>query len=158
MEVRFAREDELVQVNRLRKQVNDLHVKGEPEIFKPGFSTEWQKYIYEICNDPHKRIVVCENSGKVCAYAVLNHIVSPENPCLYERNYLDIDELCVDEAFRRQGLATDMISFIRDFAKYEGVKRIEQTDAVLTGIGERRLFALEDWKQCQFHGKMKLTK
>lgn len=35
--VRFAEEHELDRVNELRKQVNDLHVAGKPEIFKPGF-------------------------------------------------------------------------------------------------------------------------
>ena len=31
--IRFAKESELVRVNELRKQVNDLHVEGKPEIF-----------------------------------------------------------------------------------------------------------------------------
>ncbi len=29
-----------------------------------------------------------------------------------ERDFLDIDELCVDEAYRRKGVATDLITFI----------------------------------------------
>ena len=40
MEIRFAEGTELEQINKLRKQVNDLHVKGKSEIFKPGFSEE----------------------------------------------------------------------------------------------------------------------
>ena len=35
--IRFAKESELVRVNELRKQVNDLHVEGKPEIFRAGF-------------------------------------------------------------------------------------------------------------------------
>ena len=38
--VRFAEEHELDRVNVLRRQVNDLHVAGKPEIFKPGFPDE----------------------------------------------------------------------------------------------------------------------
>ena len=30
MDIRFAKEDELVSVNELRKQVNDLYVEGKP--------------------------------------------------------------------------------------------------------------------------------
>ena len=39
MIIRFAKENELVRVNELRKQVNDLHVEGKPEVFKVGFKT-----------------------------------------------------------------------------------------------------------------------
>ncbi len=33
--VRFAKEEELTRINELRKQVNDLHVAGMPQTFKP---------------------------------------------------------------------------------------------------------------------------
>ena len=33
----------------------------------------------------------------------------------------------MDEAFRRKGIATEMIRFIRDYAKNEGFSRIELT-------------------------------
>ena len=42
-----------------------------------------------------------------------------------ERDFLDIDEFCVDEAFRRQGIASAMIEFIRRFAKEKGFHRIK---------------------------------
>ena len=33
LKIRFARKEELEQVNKLRKQVNDLHVAGKPDVF-----------------------------------------------------------------------------------------------------------------------------
>lgn len=36
MVIRFAKENELIRVNELRKQVNDLHVEGKSEVFKAG--------------------------------------------------------------------------------------------------------------------------
>ena len=44
---------------------------------------------------------------------------------MFERELLDIDEFCVDEAYRRQGIATELIGFIRDYAKEEGFARLE---------------------------------
>ena len=125
MNVRFARDDELDQVNALRKQVNDLHVEGRPETFKPGFPRELAGYVYEIYRDPDKKIVVAERDGVICGFAVLDHIVKPETPYMYRRDYLDIDEFCVDEAYRRTGVATEMIAFIRLYAKEQGFDRIE---------------------------------
>ena len=123
--VRFAREDELDRVNELRRQVNDLHVAGKPEVFKPGFCDELRDYIHVIRADPNKAIVVAEANGGVCGFAILNHIVRPENPFMFERNFLDIDEFGVDENFRRQGVASEMIRFIRDYAKEKGYRRLE---------------------------------
>ena len=123
--VRFASEADLERVNELRKQVNDLHVAGKPEIFKPGFCDELRDYIRVIWEDPQKEIVVAEQAGKICGFAILNHINRPENPFMFERDFLDIDEFGVDENSRRQGAASAMIRFIRDWAKEQGFGRLE---------------------------------
>lgn len=125
MTVRFAKETELERVNELRKQVNELHAAGRPDIFKPGFSKELQDHVFAIWNDPDQKIVVAERDGVLCGVAVLHHIRKPENSFMYERNFLDIDEFCVDEAYRRTGVATELIAFIRLYAKSEGFDRIE---------------------------------
>ena len=123
--VRLAREDELERVNALRRQVNELHVAGKPEVFKPGFCAELRDYVYTIWNDPEQEIVAAELDGFLCGFAVLHHIHKPENPFMYERDFLDIDEFCVDESCRRQGVATAMIAFIKDYARAKGFERIE---------------------------------
>ena len=125
MAVRFAKESELDRVNALRKQVNDLHVAGRPDIFKPGFSKELQDHIRTIWNDPRQRIVVDERDGVLCGFAVLNHITRLENPFMRVRDYLDIDEFCVDETYRRTGVGTELIDFVRTYAKESGFDRIE---------------------------------
>ena len=124
-EVRRARENELERVNELRMQVNAIHVAGKPEVFKPGFPEELRNYIYAIHKDPEQFIAVAEKDGTICGFAVLHHINRPENPFMKERDFLDIDEFCVDEAFRRQGIASEMIAFIREFAREKGFHRIE---------------------------------
>ena len=125
MTVRFAEYEELGKVNELRKQVNDLHVAGKPKIFKPGFSDELRDYIYVIYRDPRQKIVVAEVNGGICGFAVLNHITRPETPFMYVRDYLDVDEFCVDEQRRRQGIASEMIGFIREYAREQGFRRVE---------------------------------
>ena len=123
--VRFAREEDLERVNELRKEVNDVHTAGKPEIFKPGFGPELRDYIHAIMEDPAKKIAVAETDGEIRGFAVLNHIVRPENPFMYERDYLDIDEFGVDSRCRRQGIAAAMIRFIRGWAADNGFSRIE---------------------------------
>ena len=124
MTVRMARPEDLDAVNRLRRQVNDVHVQGRPETFKPGFCDELRDYLYTIWQDPAFELVVAEDGG-IRGFAVLHHILKPENPYMYERKYLDIDVFCVDVACRRKGIATAMVDFIRNRAKAQGFDRIE---------------------------------
>ena len=125
MAVRFAEEKDLPRVNELRRQVNELHVQGKPEVFKPGFCPELRDYVQVVFADENKKIAVAEREGRIVGFAVLNHITRPENPFMFARDFLDIDEFGVDEACRRQGVATELVAFIRDWAKAQGYKRIE---------------------------------
>lgn len=125
MSVRFAQYEDIDRVNELRRQVNDLHVAGRPDIFKPGFSAELRDHIYTVFNDPRQRIAVCERGGVICGFAVLNHITRPENPYMFTRDFLDIDEFGVDEKHRRQGVATELIEFLSSYAKSLGFDKLE---------------------------------
>lgn len=125
MVIRFAKEDELERINVLRKQVNDLHVEGKPDVFKPGFNEELQNYVYYIFKDPEQKIVVADKDDEICGFAILHHIYKPENPFMKVRDFLDIDEFCVDEKHRREGIATAMVEFIKNFAKEQGYHRLE---------------------------------
>ncbi|MBQ7582845.1 MAG: GNAT family N-acetyltransferase [Lachnospiraceae bacterium] len=125
MLVRLAKEADLDRVNELRRQVNDLHVQGRPDIFKPGFPQELRDYVHVIFEDPEQDIVVAEQGGVICGFAVLHHIQKPETPFMFVRDFLDVDEFCVDQAYRRQGAASAIIAFIKDLAKERGFNRIE---------------------------------
>ena len=61
----------------------------------------------------------------IIGFAVLSHIRRPENPYMYERDFLDIDEFCVDEACRHQGVAREMMDFVKAYAKEKGFSKIE---------------------------------
>ena len=124
--VRFAEDRDLPAVNLLRREVNELHVQGRPETFKPGFSPELENYLYVIRKDPAKSVVVAETGdGEICGFAVLNELRKPENPFKREDHFLDVDEFGVAAAWRRRGVGKALISFIRACAKERGVERIE---------------------------------
>lgn len=60
MIVRLANENELNRINELRKQLFDLHVANEPDVFEPGDSQKLQDAIYDAWNDPEQDIVVVQ--------------------------------------------------------------------------------------------------
>lgn len=125
MTIRLAKPEELEKVNALRKQVYDLHAQGNPQVFKSEFSDEISNHIYTIWNDPEQDIIVSEHKGRIVGFAVLHHIHMPVSPFMKERDYLDIEEFCVDESWRRRGVGTKLIAYIRYYALEHGIHRVE---------------------------------
>lgn len=123
--VRLARWDDLERVNELRKMVNDVHVNGRADIFKAGFDDVLKNYIYEVWNKENKDILVAERDGIICGFACVQYVDKPENPYMVARKFYDVDEFGVDEKFRRQGVATELIEYIRSDAKRLGMNRVE---------------------------------
>ena len=113
----FAGEEDLPRVNELRRQVNDIHAAGKPEIFKPEFSQELQDRIYAIWDDPDREILLAEMDGAAVGFAHLHRVHRPETAYAVARSFLDIEEFGVDAACRRQGVATALIDYIRTYAR-----------------------------------------
>lgn len=44
---------------------------------------------------------------------------------MFPREFMDVDEFCVAEKYRRQGVATEMIEFIKKYAKDKGFQKLE---------------------------------
>lgn len=123
--VRLALKTELERVNELRRQVNDVHVEGKPDVFKPGFPDALKDHIYSIWDDPEQDIIVAELDNAIRGFAIVHHIHRPESPYKYELDFLDVDEFCVDEACRRRGVGMALVDYIRQYAKAKGYRRIE---------------------------------
>ena len=101
--IRLGTEKDITRVNELRKQVNDLHVSGEPSVFKPGFCQEMQDYLGEFVNSEDKLLLVYEEDGEIYGYAMVEEISKPETPYRYELHYLEVGELGVDEDKKGKG-------------------------------------------------------
>ena len=116
--VRFATEKDIEKVNDLRRQVNEIHVLGRPDIFKAGF-------VYMLLNDENKDILVVERVGVICGMACVDYVCRPESPYMIARNFYHVQEIAVDEAFRRQGVARELFEFMKEDASRRGLDKIE---------------------------------
>ena len=123
--VRIATIEDFDRVNELRKQVNDLHVNGRPDHFKAGWNEELQNHAKECIEAENKDILVAERDGVICGMACLDYIDLQENPYRFARKFCRVEEFCVDKAFRRQGVATELMNLIKIHAKEKGFSQIE---------------------------------
>lgn len=123
--IRFAQESDLERVNEIRRQVNNVHVNGRPDIFRSEFCKELQDYIYEIWNDDNKDIIVIEREGVICGFSCVQYVYKTESPYSNARKYYNIVEFGVDESYRRQKVGTELFEFIKKDAKKKEFDRIE---------------------------------
>ena len=123
--VRFAEEKDLDRVNELRKQVNDIHVEGRPDVFKAGFGTELRDFARVIMNGENSNIVVAERNGVICGMACVDYVNKLETPYGKARRFYHVQEIAVDEAFRRQGVAGELFEFMKADAERRSLSKIE---------------------------------
>lgn len=123
--VRFAEEKDLPRVNELREQVSRLHVKGRPDIFKPGFCQELQERVYEMWRAEESDVIVAEKDGAICGMACIEYLAREESVYCFARKAYYITEFAVEEAFRRQGVGRELMDFIEADAGAKGYPCIE---------------------------------
>ena len=125
IEVRPARREELEAVNALRRMVNDVHVQGRPDIFRPGFNEALQRHVYDEFDDESTGILVALAGGEILGFATVQYIRRPESPYCLAREFYRVEEFGVAPEHRRQGVATALVDYMRADAKARGFARIE---------------------------------
>ncbi|MDD7652845.1 MAG: GNAT family N-acetyltransferase [Candidatus Faecousia sp.] len=125
MEVRYAQKEELPQVNRLRRQVHELHCQGRPDIFRDGFCDALQQHVYDIFEKENAGVIAALSEGAVQGFAIVEYIDRPMSAYNLPRRYCHVEEFGVDEAHRRQGVATALLEFIKEDALARGFEKIE---------------------------------
>ncbi|MBP3610437.1 MAG: GNAT family N-acetyltransferase [Lachnospiraceae bacterium] len=123
--VRIAVMEDFDRINELRKQVNALHVQGRPDHFRAGWKEELQNHAKEMIEAGNKDILVAERNGVICGYACVDYINLPESPYRYARQFYHVSEFGVDKTFHRQGVATELVEFMKTQAKEKGFSGIE---------------------------------
>lgn len=123
--VRYAKKEELDRVNELRKQVHMVHCSARPDIFRRDFCPELQKRLFEFFDDENCRVIVALRDDTVCGFAVAVYISRPETPYSCARKIYHVEEFGVDEAFRRKGVGTELVGFLKSDAAENGFCSIE---------------------------------
>lgn len=123
--VRYAKREELESVNKIRKQVNEVHVMGRPDLFREDGWQFIEPFVYTRFDEENSGVIVAAIEDEIVGFAVVQYIVRPESPYNKEQKYFHIEEFGVNEDHRRKGIATAMIDFVKEDARKRGFKKIE---------------------------------
>ena len=107
MEIRRAEEADMPRIEELLRQVNLVHHKGRPDLFKYGARKYTDEELRVLIHDDSRPIFVAlDGAGTVQGYAFCIFQQYVNHNIMTDIKTLCIDDLCVDEACRGQHIGT----------------------------------------------------
>lgn len=107
--VRYAKREELESVNNIRKQVNELHVKGRPDMFRKDGWQFIEPFVCTRFDEENSRVIVAAIEEEIVGMAVVQYIARPKSPFNKDQRFLHIEEFGVEEKHRRKGIELNTV-------------------------------------------------
>ena len=117
MTIRYAQSRDIPGMIELLKQVGQVHHEIRPDLFRAGAQKYDEGALSRLLGDEARPILIAELEGRVAGYAFCILQITKNDPVLCDRRVLYIDDLCVDEAHRGQGIATKLYSQVLSLAR-----------------------------------------
>ena len=124
MEIRLATKNEIPGMIDLLKQVGGVHHQIRPDLFRCGAQKYNEADLEALLQDPDRPIFGAIKNGKLLGYCFCIIEEVKDNPVLCDVKSLYIDDLCVDEGCRGQGIATKLYDHVCAYAKSIGCRSI----------------------------------
>ena len=124
MTIRLAEPKDIPRIIDLLRQVGQVHHALRPDLFRSGAQKYDEAALQELLKDPTRPIFAAIVEGTLMGYCFCIHQITEGNPVLMDRKNLYIDDLCVDEACRGQGIAAALYAYALDYARKEGFDAI----------------------------------
>ena len=117
MEIRFAQAKDVAGILSLLKQVGKVHHVGRPDIFRSNAQKYGASQILSMLDSSKKPIFVAVEEETVLGYGFCQIKTFEHDPVIADHTELYIDDLCVDETCRGQGIGKAIYEAILKYAK-----------------------------------------
>ena len=139
--LQLARPEDRSDIEVLAQQVHRMHVAWRPDIYELA-DEMWPQSRFDDAIS-QRQLVVAKEEDTVVGYVVVK-IRDYNTTGHVRRKVLLVDEICVDESRRNQGIGTEMMIAVRAIAKAFGC-----TDMQL-GVYPQNNEALAFYQKCGF--------
>jgi len=124
--LRKAEPRDSAELLRLLKYIAGLHRKGRPDIFRPAGSKYDEAALAGILRDERKPIfVAADDAQHILGYAFCIIRETSGDVMLQDRKTLYLDDLCVDERFRGQGIGKALLEAVQKYGAEIGAVSVE---------------------------------
>ena len=130
---------------KLLMQIAELHHKNRPDIFKEG-SKKYNKDEFEAMLKDETRpvFVAVDENNTVLGYCFCMIIKYTAHSVIKDYNSLYIDDFCVDENCRGQGVGKKLFTEVKEYAKQTNVYNID------LNVWEFNENAMKFYEKCGF--------
>ena len=119
--VRKAENRDIPAILNLLVQVDMVHHKGRPDLFKGPATKYSEEQLRVILTDPETPVFVCvDEGGQVLGHAFCMFQQRRNDNILTDIRTLYIDDICVDQAARGQGVGRTLYDYVHQFARETG--------------------------------------
>lgn len=125
IQIRKIEKDDEKQIIPLLEQVSKLHIERRPDIFKAKKIEDIEKDALKIIEDKEKITLVAKKDKEILGIIVLKIKEVSNHTNLKNSRALYIDELCVDEENRGEGIGKMLINRAKEMAKELKCERLE---------------------------------
>lgn len=126
MQIREAKIEDIEQIVIILEQISKIHYEKRPDIFKKKSKNEIRKNTIEMLKDKKRKIIVAaDDTLKIYGLIIYNIKEVKEHINLRDSKVLWIEELGVDESYRKNGIGKMLMEKVEEDAKMLDCTRIE---------------------------------
>jgi len=120
-------------------QIAQLHSEWRPDMYHAVQKYDLKQF-KALLKDKEKPILIAESAqGEVLGYAMCAVKRVRGIPVMVERDFLWVDDLCVDENARGQGIGELLMEAVTSLARERGIEKIE-LNVVERNEGARKFY------------------
>lgn len=126
--IRKANKTDIKRIIELLHQVNMVHHRIRPDLFKPHTTKYNEQELEVLLNDSSRPVFVYEEEGNgkgmVLGYAFCQITEIKDNILIQDTKTLYIDDICVDETARGKHIGKALFYHVHDYARSIGCHNI----------------------------------
>ena len=120
MIIRKAKLTDIDRLSELLYEVHKLHAKHRPDVFKKRKQKYTKQDLETILTNDSTPVWVAEEKRQVVGYIFCIYEEIKDHPSMTDRKTLYIDDLCVDQEFRKKGIGSQLYNYAKMMGRTKG--------------------------------------
>ena len=125
MDIRQANKNDITQMVPLLDEVSKLHIEKRPDVFKTRAYEEIKSNLEEMIQDESNIILIAEDKQVAVGVIICKVREINDHTDLKNIKVLWINEICVKQEYRRNGIGRSLIEKAKEIAKENNCLRLE---------------------------------